>query len=130
VPALLERWRHGPIGPVPRPRPTVFGRRPIFAVRPWGEADGDPVAPEIVAGLDVVERLRVRRDVPGSLNALADGRYAIAGPLLAVGSREDLERWARRRLGAGISESERAWMQTVVGALAADTAVPRAPRSR
>jgi cell volume regulation protein A len=45
VPALLERWHTGPVGPIPRPRPTVFGRRSIFVVRPWGPADGDPARP-------------------------------------------------------------------------------------
>ncbi len=125
VPALLERWRKGPIGPVARPRPTVHGRRPIFAVRPWKDSDGDPSHPVELSGIPVVERLRIRRDVPGSLAALQDGRYGIAGPLLVIGGREDLERWARRKLGQGIAESERAWLQTVIGALAADTAVPR-----
>jgi hypothetical protein len=50
---------------------------------------------------------------------LADGRYAITGPLAAVGSREDLTQWARRRLRQA-DPDERAWLQTVIGALAAD----------
>jgi hypothetical protein len=38
-----------------------------------------------------------------------------------------MERWARRKLRAGVTEDERAWLQTVVGALAADTATARGP---
>ncbi|MBA2517059.1 MAG: potassium/proton antiporter [Solirubrobacterales bacterium] len=125
VPALLERWRRGPIGPVARPRPTVFGRRSIFVVRPWGDADGDPARPEAIAGVPVVEQLRIRRDKEGALSALADGRYGVSGPLLVVGAREDLERWTRRKLATGVTESERAWLQTVIAALAADTAPAR-----
>ncbi|HEX8104397.1 MAG TPA: potassium/proton antiporter [Solirubrobacteraceae bacterium] len=126
VPALLDRWRHGPLGPPVRPRPPVLGRRPIFVVGPWPADAGDRSRPAACAGVPVVEQLRIRRDVPGSLNALADGRYAIAGPLLVVGGRDDMVRWARRKLAAGVTESERAWLQTVIGALAADTAAPRA----
>jgi hypothetical protein len=37
-----------------------------------------------------------------------------------------MARWARRRLATGVSEDEIAWMQTVIAALAADTATPRA----
>jgi potassium/hydrogen antiporter len=127
LPALLHRWHHGPLGAPPRPAPTVYGRRSIFAVRPWGPEDGDPARPEQVAGVPVVEQLRIRRDRPGSLSALADGRYAISGPLLVLGGRDDMERWARRKLRAGVTEDERAWLQTVVGALAADTATARGP---
>ena len=127
VPQLLERWRRGPIGAPPRPRPTVNGRRPIFAVRPWNEAqDGDPARPDTVAAIPVAEQLRIRRDKAGSLSALADGRYGISGPLLVLGAREDLTRWARGKLATGVTEDERAWLQTVIAALAADTATPRA----
>jgi hypothetical protein len=39
--------------------------------------------------------------------------------VLAVGGREDLIAWARRRLPR-VAQAERAWLQTVIGALAAD----------
>lgn len=125
VPALLDRWRRGPVGPPPRPRPAVYGRRAIFTMRPWDDAEGDPGRPETIAGIPVVEQLRIRRDKPGSLSALADGRYGISGPLLVLGAREDLTRWARGKLATGVTEDERAWLQTVIAALAADTATPR-----
>jgi cell volume regulation protein A len=79
----------------------------------------------VIGGVAVVEQLRIRRDRPGSLCALADGRYGISGPLIVVGGREDLERWTRRKLATGVTESERAWLQTVIAALAADTAPAR-----
>ena len=79
-----ERWRAGPVGPQPRPervhRPSGA---PIFTTRPWTEADGDPDAPEKVLGLEVIERLGTRWDVPGALVVLADGRYAVTGPHVA-----------------------------------------------
>jgi cell volume regulation protein A len=69
----------------------------------------------------VVAQLRVRRDVPGALVALEDGRYAIVGPLVAVGGRQALSSWSMRRLRRlPVDDSERAWLQNVVGALAAD----------
>jgi cell volume regulation protein A len=74
-----------------------------------------------VAGAEVVAQLRIRRDVPGALVALDDGRYAMVGPLVAVGSRQLLWSWSMRRLRRlPNDDSERAWLQNVVGALAAD----------
>ncbi|HSD77627.1 MAG TPA: potassium/proton antiporter [Solirubrobacteraceae bacterium] len=117
---LLDRWRDGPVGPPPRPRrPEASGRSPVLVSWRWGDADGDPAHPATVRGHDVVHQLRVRRDVPGGLWMLADGRYAVTGPVAAVGGRRDLGEWARRRI-ARASPDERAWLQTVVGALAAE----------
>jgi hypothetical protein len=50
---------------------------------------------------------------------LADGRYAVTGPVGAVGGRGELSDWALRRMRRAGGD-ERAWLQTVVGALAAD----------
>jgi cell volume regulation protein A len=98
----------------------VVGRRPIFSVWSWAEErDGDVARPRAVAGQRVVEQLRIRRDEPGGLWVLADGRYALTGTLAAVGSRRDLADWARRRMRHAGGD-ERAWLQTVIGALAAD----------
>jgi potassium/hydrogen antiporter len=119
LPALLERWRNGPIGPPPRPKRQAYARQPIFVVRPWDERYGDPARPTELLGEKVVEQLRIRRDKPGGLWVLADGRYALTGPVLAVGGPDDLIRWARRRM-ASADDEERAWLQTVIGALAAD----------
>jgi cell volume regulation protein A len=122
---LLSRWRTGPIGPPPRPPQLVTGRRPIFSVWSWNEdSDGDASHPHTIAGQPVIEQLRIRRDQPGGLWVLADGRYAHTGPLAAVGSRRDLTDWARRRMRS-VPADERAWLQNVIGALAADQAARR-----
>jgi len=114
-----ERWRTGPVGPAPRPpRANHQTGAPIFTTRPWLESDGDPDAPESVLGLDVVERLGTRWDVPGALVVLSDGRYAVTGPHVLVGSREQLQWHARRRLGHATTDPERAWWQEVIGASA------------
>lgn len=130
VRGLLSRWRTGPIGPPPRPPRPLAGRRAIFSVWSWNEdRDGDVSRPHAVAGQEVIEQLRIRRDQPGGLWVLADARYALTGPLAAVGSRRDLAAWARRRM-RDAPEDERAWLQNVIGALAADQFEPGPPRTR
>jgi CPA2 family monovalent cation:H+ antiporter-2 len=130
--ALQERWRSGPIGAPPRPSRTLRGSSPIFTVRPVADDGivGDLDAPERVLGHPVVARLRVRRDRPGALVALEDGRYAVTGPLVITGSRDDVTAYARRRAEHADPDA-RAWLQTVVGALAIDifdAAPPQPPR--
>jgi potassium/hydrogen antiporter len=120
---IVERWRSGPIGPSPRRRARPQGRSPLFSVRPLEQADleGDAAHPTSLAGAPVAAQLRIRRDVPGALVALEDGRYAVIGPLVAVGGRQSLTSWATRRLRRlDGGDPERAWLQNVVGALAAD----------
>ncbi len=122
MPALedaRERWRTGPVGPAPRPqRATIATGAPIFTTRPWLESDGDPDAPKRVLGLQVVERLGTRWDVPGALVVLSDGRYAVTGPHVLVGSREQLQWHARRKLRGAKTDPERAWWQEVIGSSA------------
>ena len=55
----------------------------------------------------------------GALLLLEDGRYAVTGPVLAVGGREDLTAWIKRRLRRS-SDDERAWLQGVIGTLGAE----------
>jgi potassium/hydrogen antiporter len=117
--ALSERWRSGPIGPAARPPARPRGSPPLFAVRPWKSADGDSAAPDALLGQPVVARIRERRDAPGALVLLADGRYAVTGELLAVGSRRALIGWARRRIQLAEGD-ERSWLQGVIGSLASD----------
>ncbi len=116
---LFTRWRRGPIGEPATPRLPPRGRTPIFTVRPWSGADGLPGHPRTVDGLPIVGHLRTRRDTPGSLVALADGRYAVTGPTLAVGSARQLQRHAQDRARRAASEQEAAWWQEVAGALSA-----------
>jgi cell volume regulation protein A len=115
---LLERWRHGPLAAPERHAPQPRSRPAVTTIRPWAAEDGDPSRPDGVAGHAVVERLRTRRDRPGALLALDDGRYAVSGPLLAIGPAPELQAFARRRLRSATTGGERAWWQEVVGALA------------
>jgi cell volume regulation protein A len=119
VPALVDRWRTGPIGPPRRPPKRLRARPATLTVRPWTDDGEDRSRPRRVGGEEVVDLLRIRRDHPGALVVLRDGRYAITSPLLAVGGREDLTGWLRRRVRHA-DDAELAWLQTVIGALAAD----------
>jgi len=117
--SLVERWRTGPVGPSRRPVPSLGRTATTFSTWPWEAGDGDAAAPTKVRGRAPIEQLRRRRDTAGGLWLLEDGAYAVTGPLAAIGAREDLIGWATRRMGFG-DDDERAWMSTVVGALAVD----------
>ena len=121
MPALMERWRSGPIG-TRRERPKLPDARPVFSMRPWTPSldEGDPGRPVRVGRVDVIEQLRTRRDgVPGALVSLADGRYAFTGPVVALGSATLLQDAARRRLRQASGDAEQSWWREVIGALAA-----------
>jgi cell volume regulation protein A len=115
---LLGMWRTGPLEAHRRPRPRVLSRPAVTTMRPWEAEDGDPARPAQVMGVEVVDQLRTRRDEPGALVALADGRFACTGRLLAVGPAGELQSVARRRLARAETPGDRAWWQEVVGALA------------
>ncbi len=119
VEQLTRLWREGPLG---EPAPLLLPPRSapqVFSVRPGRSLDDDPARPQRVDGIAVRTRLRSRRDQPGALVALADGRFAITGTShLAVGGRRALAEWCgRRALRAGIGEAERSWWQEAAGAL-------------
>jgi cell volume regulation protein A len=115
---LMRRWRTGPVGAPERPRRRPRSRPSVTSIRPWDDVDGDPQRPTELAGNEVIEQLRTRRDEPGALVVLEDGRYAVSGPLVAIGPAAELQAFARRRLANAESPGERAWWQEVVGALA------------
>jgi cell volume regulation protein A len=115
---LLERWRIGPVGLPPRHRPRLRSGSAVFTTRPWTEADGDAGFPQEVEGVPVEQQIRTRRDTRGALVQLVDGRFAVTGPLLAIGGPLQLQRYARRRLAAEQDAAARAWWQEVIGALA------------
>jgi cell volume regulation protein A len=127
--SLTSSWRTGPIGPRARPARQVRSTSSIFTARPWTDGDGDATRPTTVAGQEVIDLLRLRRDAPGSLVVLADGRYALCGPVLVVGARRQVTAWIERRMRVA-GEAERAWLRTVLGAVATDfTEVPRVTAS-
>src|ERR1700761_669550 len=80
-----KRWVRGPIG---RPPPPPLPRRAasqVFTVRPTRDGE-DPETPTEIDGIPVVALLRSRRDEPGAMAAMADGRYAVTGgDLVAIG---------------------------------------------
>jgi cell volume regulation protein A len=113
---LTANWRTGPLpGPRgPRPRPTSL----IFSERPWKEGDGDASRPVEVNGIPVLERLRTRRDRPGAVVWLEDGRCAYTGTTVAIGTPQQLQLAARRRLTAAGDDADQSWWREVLGALA------------
>ena len=116
--SLVNKWRRGPLPSRRRPHPRLRARPVIFTVRRWTPEDGDPAHPERVLGAAVIDHLRTRRDHPGALVALDDGRYAITGPIVAVGSASQLQRYARDQLDPNRDNAEQAWWQEVIGVVA------------
>lgn len=114
---LFDRWQAGPIGRAdPVARPTA-GRAPIFTVKPWRDSMGDPADPESVEGQSVIRVLRTRREEPGALLLLADGRLAVTGSgVVAIGGPRQLFRYSRERIQRSDSASATAWWQEVAGA--------------
>src|SRR3954468_3008414 len=112
---MLDVWRTGPLGQ-PRKR-TVPRGSIVFSSRPWYFTDGDPGRPHHISGIEVIDQLRTRRDAPGAVVALADGRYAFTGKVVAVGSAQQVQDAARRRLRIA-DEADAAWYREVIGALA------------
>ena len=118
LPELLERWRRGPVHKPVRPPRTYTGSVPVYTARPWAAADGDPSHPRAIGGNPVVEHLRTRRDIPGALVILADGRFAVCGPILMMGPAGQVQAQARRRLLRATDDAEISWWQEVIGACA------------
>jgi potassium/hydrogen antiporter len=116
---LIDRWRTGPIGPQPRPPHAPRGSHPIFSAWRWDDRDGNPAHPPAIKGHTVVDELRIRRDTPG--RAMGPRRRPLRDQRPARRHRR-----AQRplRLGppthAHRHPDERAWLQTVIGALASD----------
>jgi cell volume regulation protein A len=118
VEALFDLWREGPIAPPVQRIPAPQGRSPIFSVKPWREADGDPAAPDHVEGVAVARTLRTRREARGALVLLVDGRLATTGEgVVATGSPRQLVRYCRQRVGRAESAQAKAWWQEVAGAV-------------
>jgi hypothetical protein len=102
-------------------RPTeraLQGIAEVASVRPRDKGDSDPGYPSQVGGVEVTEQVLTRIDEPGALVLLTDGRYAVTGPIVAVGSPRGLTEIARRRLTSAASEEDLGWWREVIGALA------------
>jgi len=92
----------------------------IFTMRPWHPSYGDPGAPIHVLGLEIDRRLCGRADRGGALVALVDGRYALTGPVLAVGPAAEMQRFLRRRTRQVDESVEMAWLARARMVLIAD----------
>jgi potassium/hydrogen antiporter len=115
---VVSRWSHGPVVGDAVPRGRLTGSA-VFSSRRWDQdRDGDPAYPREIDGVEVREHLRTRRDRRGALVTLTDGRFAVTGPTVAVGSPRQLQSYARRQLTREKDDTARAWWQEVIGALA------------
>jgi cell volume regulation protein A len=114
--ALMRRWRSGPIAERP-PRPVGTRDVSIFSTGRRMAVAGERSRPQKVKELEVIDQLRTRRDVPGALVVLADGRFAYTGPIQAIGSARQLQDSARKQLSRASGDAERAWWREVIGAL-------------
>ena len=125
VESLFARWHSGPIGireEVP-PAPPPAGRSPIFVVKPWQEEMGDIGHPQEIEGVAVLRHMRTRREQPGALLMLADGRFAVTGDgIVAAGGARQLFRYCRERIRRAESGPATAWWQEVAGAVSQTTA--------
>jgi cell volume regulation protein A len=120
---LFERWRTGPLDEPEPSVPVLVGRSPIFSVRPWKEEMGNPAHPGEIDRTEVRRTLRTRREQPGALLLLADGRLAVTGEgVMAVGGARQLFRYARERIARADSPQARAWWQEVAGAVSQTSA--------
>jgi cell volume regulation protein A len=99
------------------------GPIPPLVTQLWDAEREDPGDPLQVAGVEVTSLLRRRTDVAGALVGLADGRYAVTGPTVAVGSARQIERYVRRRLTTVASRKEEAWWRLVLATLRETAAV-------
>lgn len=119
VEGMARRWREGPIGEPRVPSLPPRGAPQIFSVRP-ARAGEDASPPTEVNGIAVATPLRIRRDRPGALVQLIDGRHAVTGGgLTALGGRRTLAAWCEDRARRSDDGGERAWLQELAGALRA-----------
>jgi cell volume regulation protein A len=120
VEGMSRRWHEGPVGQPPVPHLPPRGAPQIFSVRPARPGE-DIFPPKEVSGIPVAAELRLRRDKPGALVQLIDGRHAVTGGgLVAIGGRRRLASWCEQRARrSGDDPAERAWWQELAGALRA-----------
>ena len=87
--------------------------RPNLTVRAWSPSDGNPGSPEHVLGIPVERLLAKRPDAPGALVALADRRFALTGPIAAIGRHRMLRTYVRGRARTKTDRAYRAWLAEV-----------------
>jgi NhaP-type Na+/H+ or K+/H+ antiporter len=98
-------------------RTRAGGPIPPLVTQLWSTPREDPADPLRVAGIEVASRLCSRADVAGALVSLADGRFAVTGPSVTVGSAKQIERYAHRRLDAVAGRPEADWWLLVLATM-------------
>jgi hypothetical protein len=88
-------------------------RGPMLTIRPWDARDGDPATPDHVLGITVDRLLALRADAPGALVALDDRRFALTGPIAAVGRHRVLRTYVRERAHRQEDQADRDWLTEV-----------------
>jgi hypothetical protein len=86
---------------------------PNLTVRAWSPQDGDPGCPQQVLGIPVDRLLARRPDAPGALVVLTDRRFALTGPIAAIGRHRMLRTYVRRRERTRTDRAARAWLTEV-----------------
>lgn len=90
-----------------------LNRGPTLTLRPWNARDGDPATPDHVLGITVDRLLAQRADAPGALVALDDRRFALTGPIAAVGRHRVLRSYVRERAHHQEDRAYRDWLTEV-----------------
>ena len=90
-----------------------MNRGPTLTVRPWDAHDGDPAKPDHVLGIPVDRLLAERPDAPGALVELHDRRFAVTGPLAAIGRHRVLRTYVRGRAYKKDDPAYRKWLVEV-----------------
>lgn len=117
IPELLDRLSESREHARIADRRAGYGEARELISEPWTSDYGDPADPELLLGTLVVERLRIRRDRRGALVQLEDGRYAVTGPTLEVGTADVIQEYARSRLAQAPDTVEALWWEEVEAAL-------------
>lgn len=87
-----------------------LNRGPTLTLRPWDARDGDPATPDHVLGITVDRLLAQRAD---ALVALDDRRFALTGPIAAVGRHRVLRSYVRERAHHQEDRAYRGWLTEV-----------------
>jgi cell volume regulation protein A len=99
------------------PAPAPMASAPRAFQSAWSPRHGDPAHPVRVDGVPVVEHIRRRSDGRGALVRLQDGRYAITGATLTVGSPAELQRYVAERAARATRDDDRSWWRLLSEAL-------------
>jgi len=86
---------------------------PALTIRQWEPDDGDAGDPEHVFGVPVREILARRADDPAVLVALRGNRFALTGPVAAMGRSMALLHYVRIRARDARHAADRLWLDEV-----------------